>query len=219
MRGRSMTKATSGRMGSASVCIAIPLALGALSGCVPIPYKPTATVAHSPIEASALAIRSGARDSVPQSVAKSIERVEARVVLIDATQYLSTVPPGGSGTLSDLLAARRSAAAPPVEATYPLRVGEPIYRQLHDSGAAAPFPYFPVTWVGYEKIQTRSALSASQAADALLVAITTPSSLPAWCTASPPWPAGRPRSSRRSPGRSRTGSPLRIRRVRSALRS
>jgi hypothetical protein len=56
-------------------------------------------------------------------------------------------------------------------------VGKPVYRRLHDTGAAAPFPYFPVIWVGYEKIQSRSVLSASfvdlhdlRAADELLVA-------------------------------------------------
>jgi hypothetical protein len=182
MHGRSTTKATSRRLGSTSVCIGILLVLGALSGCVPIPYKPAATVNHMPIEAneaSAIVIKSGARDSVPESVAKSIERVEPRVVLIDGRQYLTTVLPGGSGTLSDFLAARRSATAPPLEVDYLLCVGEPEYRQLHDTGAAAPFPYFPVIWVGYEKIQSRSALSASfvdlhdpQAADELLVAST-----------------------------------------------
>jgi hypothetical protein len=159
---------------------AVLLALGVLSGCVPIPYKPVATVNHTPIEASAAAaivIQSSAADSMPESVAKSIRRVEPRVVLTDARQYLSAVLPSGQGTLSDLLSASRSAAATPLAVDYLLCVGKPAYRQLHDTGAAEPFPYFPVIWVGYEKIQSRSTLSASfvdlhdpQATDELLIA-------------------------------------------------
>jgi len=36
-----------------------------------------------------------------------------------------------------------------------------VHRQLHDTGAAAPFIPFPVIWVGYEKVQSRDSVVAS----------------------------------------------------------
>jgi hypothetical protein len=113
------------------------------------------------------------------ALVKSIRHAEPRVVLVDSRQYLTSVLPRGSGTLSDVLNASRDAAPLALTADYVLCVGAPTHRQLHDTGAAAPFPYFPVFWVGYEKVERRASLSASfvdlrdpQAADGLLIAST-----------------------------------------------
>ena len=46
-------------------------------------------------------------------------------------------------------------------ADYLLCVGSPVHRKLHDTGDAEPFPYLPVIWVGYEKVQSRDSLTAS----------------------------------------------------------
>jgi hypothetical protein len=153
-----------------------------VSGCVPLPYRPAATVSHAPIKADAAAaitLSSDPKAVMLDSLAKSIRHAEPRVVLVDSRQYLTNVLPRGSGTLSDVLNASRDAAPLLLTADYVLCVGAPSNRRLHDTGAAAPFPYFPVFWVGYEKVQRRASLSASfvdlrdpQAADSLLIAST-----------------------------------------------
>jgi len=132
-----------------------------LSGCVPIPYRPSATVGHTAVtaeEAAAITLSTNHNRALIESVSKSIRKAEPRVELVDGTQYLNRLP-AGHGTLADVLADHGTSTA--ADADYLLCVGSKVHRQLHDTGAAAPFPYFPIFWVGYEKIQSRESLAAS----------------------------------------------------------
>ena len=132
----------------------------ALSGCVPIPYKPSARVTYLPVtveEASAITVSAGTHRGMIEPLGKSIQHAEPRIVLVDGTSYLASLTAGG--TLADVLT--RDETADAALADYLLCVGPPVQRQLHDTGLAAPFPYLPVIWVGYEKVQSRAWLSAS----------------------------------------------------------
>jgi hypothetical protein len=133
-----------------------------LSGCVPIPYKPGASVSHQPVTAEeSAAITLSARDfGMREPLSKSIQHAEPRITVIDGNRYSLSA---GHGTLAEVLAGRDASSASPEapEADYVLCVGAPVYRQLHDTGVAAPFPYFPVIWVGYEKVQSRESLVAT----------------------------------------------------------
>jgi hypothetical protein len=143
------------------VLLALSVAITA-SACVPIPYKPSASVNHVPVtaeEASAITLSSNTHREFAESLAKSIQHVEPRIVLIDGGPYLTTLY-AGHGTLAEVLTSDPGSLAAPM-ADYLLCVGSPVHRQLHDTGMAAPFPYFPVVWVGYEKVQSRDSLSAS----------------------------------------------------------
>ena len=136
------------------------LAIG-LSGCVPIPYRPSASVGHTAVtaeEAAAITLSTNHNRALIESVSKSIRKAE-RVELVDGTQYLNRLP-AGHGTLSAVLAGHDASPAAP-DADYLLCVGSKVHRQLHDTGAAAPFPYLPIFWVGYEKVQSRESLAAS----------------------------------------------------------
>lgn len=131
----------------------------AASGCVPIPFKPSASVTHVPVtaeEASTITVSASAHRGMLEPLAKSIHHAEPRIVVVDGTPYLASL--AGSGTLRDVVGDEGSGAA---LADYLLCVGPPVQRQLHDTGLAAPFPYFPVIWVGYEKVQSRASLTAS----------------------------------------------------------
>jgi len=92
-----------------------------------------------------------------EPLAKSIHHAEPRIVVVDGTSYLASL--AGGGTLADVLT--RDEASDAALADYLLCIGSPVQRQLHDTGLAAPFPYFPVIWVGYEKVQSRASLTAS----------------------------------------------------------
>jgi hypothetical protein len=138
-------------MRAESICVGLLASLAVLvSGCVPVPYKPEATVSHTRIDvdtASHLLVSSRAQDGMPGPIGRAIRRAEPRVVLLQ-----------------------------PGAADYVLCVGRPVVRQLHDTGAAAPFPYLPVIWVGYEKVQSHASLTAAlidvrdpQAAEGFLV--------------------------------------------------
>ena len=150
----------------------------AASGCVPIPYKPSASVTHVPVtaeEASAITVSTSARRGMIEPLAKSIHHAEPRIVVVDGTPYLALLT--GSGTLAEVVTGHETLGA--ALADYLLCVGAPVRRQLHDTGLAAPFPYFPLIWVGYEKVQSRASLSASlvdlhvpQAAESLEVSST-----------------------------------------------
>ena len=139
------------------------LALGvaiAVSGCVPIPYKPSASVTYLPVtaeEASAVTVSASTHRGMIGPLAKSLHHAEPRIVVVDGTAYLASL--SGGGTLADVLT--RDEPADAALADYLLCVGPPVQRQLHDTGLAAPFPYLPVIWVGYEKVQSRASLSAS----------------------------------------------------------
>jgi hypothetical protein len=133
-----------------------------LGGCVPIPYRPSASVGHTAVtaeDAAAITLSTNHNRALIESVSRSIRKAEPRVELVDGKQYLNSLP-GGHGTLSELLAGHDASPAAP-NADYLLCVGSKVHRQLHDTGAAAPFPYFPIFWVGYEKIQSRESLAAS----------------------------------------------------------
>ena len=155
--------------------------LGALtSACVPVPYRPSAKVSHAPIqaeEAAAIRLSAGATRAWPQALARSIQKAEPRVVVLDGTQYASSVLTPGNDTLSGVLSAMAEVPSPPFDADYLLCVGTPQHRKLHDTGLAEPFVYFPAFWVGYEKVQSLDTLRASlvdlrhpQQADGLLAA-------------------------------------------------
>jgi hypothetical protein len=134
----------------------------AATGCVPIPYKPAASVSHAPVsaeEASVITVSSASRRGFIEPVAKSIHQMEPRIVVIDGAAYLRSLA-AAQGTLTEVLSTEPTPlAAPPAD--YLLSIGTPVHRQLHDTGAAAPFIPFPVIWVGYEKVQSRDSVIAS----------------------------------------------------------
>jgi hypothetical protein len=132
----------------------------AVSGCVPIPYKPSASVTYLPVtaeEASAITVSASPHRGMIEPLAKSIHHAEPRIVVVDGTSYLASL--AGGGTLADVLT--RDETSDAALADYLLCIGAPVQRQLHDTGLAAPFAYFPVIWVGYEKVQSRASLTAS----------------------------------------------------------
>jgi len=135
----------------------------AATGCVPIPYKPSAGVNHVPItaeEASAITLSSGRdRAALIGPLVKSMRHAEHRIVVVDGTPDIASLT-AGQGTLAGVLKGADGSGAAP-DADYLLCVGSQVHRQLHDTGAAAPFPYFPVIWVGYEKVQSRDSVIAS----------------------------------------------------------
>jgi hypothetical protein len=148
-------------MGEQFRILVLLLAIG-LSGCVPIPYRPSASVSHTAVtaeEAAAITLSTNHNRALIGSVSKSIKKAEPRVELMNGTQYLESLS-AGHRTLADVLAGHDASPAAP-DADYLLCVGSKVHRQLHDTGAAAPFPYFPIFWVGYEKIQSRESLAAS----------------------------------------------------------
>ena len=133
----------------------------ATTACVPIPYKPSASVNHvavTPDAASAITLSSSRRDFA-ESLTKAIQQIEPRIVLVDGFSYLTTLA-AAHGTLADVLTSDPASPAAAM-ADYLLCVGSPVHRKLHDTGDAEPFPYFPVVWVGYEKVQSRDSLTAS----------------------------------------------------------
>ena len=155
--------AAAARRSSATTLRALALAVVlATSACVPVPYKPAATVVREPVgadDATQVVVGSSPEGSVGESVARSIQRLEPRVVLVDSIQYVAG-DLGASPTLADVMNTHAGTLPAVVEADYVLCVGMLEYRQLHDTGMAAPFQFFPVIWVGYEKRQSRSVLQA-----------------------------------------------------------
>jgi hypothetical protein len=140
--------------------LALSVAIAA-TACVPIPYKPSASVNHVPVTAEAasgITLSASQRDFA-ESLTKAIQHIEPRVVRIDGFPYLTTLA-AAHGTLADVLASDPGSPAAAM-ADYLLCVGTPVHRKLHDTGDAEPFPYFPVVWVGYEKVQSRDSLTAS----------------------------------------------------------
>jgi len=140
------------------------LAAMTLTGCVPIPYRPSASVSHTPVsaeQAAAISVSPKRNGGMLESLSRSIQHAERRVTLVDGREYLNRL--GSQRTLAEVLAGRDPSSTSPVavNADYLLCVGSPVHRQLHDTGAAAPFVPFPIFWVGYEKIQSRESLIAS----------------------------------------------------------
>jgi hypothetical protein len=134
----------------------------AATGCVPIPYKPSASVNHVAVtaeEASAIRVESGSHRAFVQALTTSVRQAEPRIAVIDGSPYLASLS-SGQVTLAQVLRPEDPTGAVP-SADYILAVGNPVHRQLHDTGAAAPFILFPVIWVGYEKVQSRESVVAS----------------------------------------------------------
>jgi len=153
----------SGKRGAAAAGLIVLLG-GISSACVPVPYRPSAKVNHGPIqtdEAAAIRLRAEPARGWPTAIAKSIQEVEPRVVVLDGLQYAGSVLTPGGDTLSGVLAAMAESSSPVLDADYLLCVGTPKHRQLHDTGLAAPFVLFPAFWVGYEKVQSLDTLPAS----------------------------------------------------------
>ncbi len=147
-----------------------------LAGCVPVPFKPSATVSQTAVGPEQTAPRLALADerSEAHSVAKAIRHGEPRIVLVDAASWSARV--GTAATLPEVLAAAHE-GHPELAADYLLSVGEPTNHQLHDTGAAAPFLFVPSV-VGYEKIQSIGTLSAT------LVDLKEPQSLEVLCASS-----------------------------------
>ena len=157
-----MQSRPAGRTGGIRAAAFVSLLAMTLSGCVPIPYKPAAGISHEPVTAEeTAALTVSARNfGMLESLSKAIHHAEPRITVVDGTRYSLSA---GHGTVAEVLASRDASPASPeaTDADYLLCVGAPVHRQLHDTGAAAPFVYFPVIWVGYEKIQSRESLVAT----------------------------------------------------------
>jgi hypothetical protein len=109
-------------------------------------------------EAPTITLSSARHRALIEPLEKSIRHAEPRIVVVDGSQDLISLT-AGQGTLAGVLQGHQGGGMP--GADYLLCVGSPVHRQLHDTGAAAPFPYFPVIWVGYEKVQSRDSVVAS----------------------------------------------------------
>jgi hypothetical protein len=141
--------------------VLVLLLAAAAAGCVPIPYKPSAGVNHVPVtaeEAAAISLDSRHRDFI-EPLTKAIQHAEPRIAVVDGSFDLVSLT-AGQGTLAGVLKGADGSTATPA-ADYLLCVGSPVHRRLHDTGAAAPFIFFPVIWVGYEKVQSRDSVMAS----------------------------------------------------------
>ena len=133
-----------------------------MSGCVPVPYRPAASVSHTPVGAdtvAAIEVSSATHRAMAESLAQSIRETEPRIV-VDTHPVSDMVFSHGS-TLAQILEPAHAAQMAARPADYLLTVGPLVHQQLHDTGAAAPFLFFPVIWVGYEKTQSVDTLCAS----------------------------------------------------------
>jgi acyl-CoA synthetase (AMP-forming)/AMP-acid ligase II len=140
-------------------CLAGLAILGCLlGGCVPVPFRPSATVSHEAVTSldEAPRVESATDRTEAAAVAKAIRRDEPRVVLVNPPALSDLI--AASVTLRQVLdAAHQGNAALPAD--YILSVGIPSVRQLHDTGAAAPVFFMPAV-VGYEKIQSQEVVPA-----------------------------------------------------------
>lgn len=133
-----------------------------MSGCVPVPYRPSASVSHAPVggdTAALIEVSSATHRAIVDSLAQSIHEAEPRI-LVDTRPMADTVFSHGS-TLAEILDPTHAAQMAARPADYLLTVGPTVHHKLHDTGDAEPFPYLPVVWVGYEKIQSVDTLCAS----------------------------------------------------------
>jgi hypothetical protein len=133
-----------------------------MSGCVPVPYRPAASVSHTPVGGDTVAsieVSSAIHRAMIESLAQSIHETDPRI-FVDTHPVSDTVFSHGS-TLAQILDPAHAAEMAARPADYLLTVGPLVHHQLHDTGAAAPFIYFPVIWVGYEKTQSVDTLCAS----------------------------------------------------------
>jgi hypothetical protein len=133
-----------------------------MSGCVPVPYRPSASVSHTPVGAdtvAAIEVSSATHRAMAESLAESIHEAEPRI-FVDTHPVPDTVFSHGT-TLAQILEPAHAADMAARPADYLLTLGPMVHRQLHETGDAAPFPFFPVIWVGYDKRQSVDTLCAS----------------------------------------------------------
>lgn len=161
---------------SAPLAALLVLFMG-MSGCVPVPYRPAATASHVPVgnAAASIVVGSSSRLAMTGSLAEEIHKMDPRIV-VDTSPDVATVFSRGP-ELAQMIEPPHAAELAALPADYLLTIGPKVHRQLHDTGAAAPFIYFPVIWVGYEKVQSVDTLCASfvdlhapQTVDEILVA-------------------------------------------------
>lgn len=172
MSGPSRT--TSARVAPYAARMTI-LACLLLAGCVPVPFKPSATVTQTPVtpDNAAPLVSAATGASEAHSVAKAIHAEDPRVLLVDAATFSGRIGTAGVA-LNEVLAAAR-AGQQALAADYLLSVGEPTHRQLHDTGAAG---FYFITVVGYEKTQSIETLPAT------LLDLRNPQSLQVLCASS-----------------------------------
>jgi hypothetical protein len=141
-----------------SLLLVLTVALA--SGCVPVPYRPSASVTPVPVvagDAPAMVLTTDDREWL-KSVEKSIQKADPRVTIVDSTAYLRDAAPSGTGT--DLLAPHAS-ATPTSTVDVVLSVGTPRHRVISDKGMAGMAPMFPGFIVGFEKVHQTEQLSAT----------------------------------------------------------
>jgi len=146
---------------SAPLAALLVLFMG-MSGCVPVPYRPAATLTHTPVggdTAASIEVSPGTARAMVESLGASIHEAEPRI-FVETHPLAETVFSHGT-TLAQILEPAHAADMAARAADYLLTVGPTVHHQLHDTGAAAPFLFFPVIWVGYEKIQSVDTLCAS----------------------------------------------------------
>ena len=122
-----------GRANGVTSAFAALLLVLTMNGCVPIPYRPSASVGHEPFaaeEIAAITLSTNRNQRMIEYLSKSIQHDVPRVVLVDGTSYLYG-PTGSRDTLAGVLAPHETSPAAPV-ADYLLAVGTPIHRQLHE---------------------------------------------------------------------------------------
>jgi len=149
--------------GASAIPIAALLVFATLlSGCVPVPYRPSTNVSHASISGdttSSIVVEPASKLAMADSLARSIHKVEPRIVVDTHPDYSAMFSNGKN--LDQILNPTHAAEVAALPADYLLTLGPRVHHKLHDTGAAAPFPYLPVFWVGYEKIQSVDTLCAS----------------------------------------------------------
>src|SRR5215475_6914228 len=69
-----------------------------LAACVPVPYRPAASVTHvaiAPEDAAATVLAVDSVSGVTQPVAKSLRHEEPRVVIVDPAAFMTDLAPAG----------------------------------------------------------------------------------------------------------------------------
>lgn len=158
---RTTTTAPSRRWLAAPLAALLVLFMG-MSGCVPVPYRPAATLSHTPVggdTAASIEVSAGTEQALIASLAESIHEAQPRI-FVDTHPLADAVFSHGT-RLAQILEPAHAADMAARPADYLLTLGPMVHRKLHDTGDAEPFPFFPVVWVGYEKIQSVDTLCAS----------------------------------------------------------
>jgi hypothetical protein len=147
------------------LCLGLLVLCLGISGCVPVPYRPSATVSHTVVGGDAAStiivssVTAAANQSMLESLARSLHEAEPRIT-VDTHPSFDTVFSHGP-TLAQILEPTHATKMAATPADYLLTVGPMVHRQLHDAGDAEPLVPLPVVWVGYEKVQSMETLCAS----------------------------------------------------------